>query len=219
LPKTDEPTTRTCIVTRQAAPTDELIRFVAAPDGSVVADLRHRLPGRGVWVTGDADHVRQAEQKRLFARGFGEPVKVEPDLAGRVGEALVASAMGALSLARKAGSVTAGFAKVEAALRAGEAICLIHAAEAAADGSAKLDALARGDRGAEKLPVIRCFTGEQLDLAFGRTNVIHAALLAGPASQHALARMKAFVRYLGGNGRGTAVDRRMPEVIETTAEP
>lgn len=206
-------------MTRQAAPTNDLIRFVVAPDGSVVADLRHRLPGRGVWVTADAAHVRQAEQKRLFARGFGEPVKVEPDLAARVGEALAAAAMGALSLARKAGSVTAGFAKVEAALRRGEVVCLIHAAEAAADGAAKLDAIARRDAGAEELPVIRCFTGEQLDLAFGRANVIHAALLAGPASQHALARMNAFVRYLGGNGRRTADDRRALEVSETTAEP
>jgi hypothetical protein len=170
-----------------------------------------------VWVTADAAHVRQAEQKRLFARGFGEPVKVEPDLAARVGEALAAAAMGALSLARKAGSVTAGFAKVEAALRRGEVVCVIHAAEAAADGAARLDAIAR--RGAGGPPVIRCFTGEQLDLAFGRANVIHAALLAGPASQHALARMNAFVRYLGGNGRRTADDRRALEVSETTAEP
>jgi predicted RNA-binding protein YlxR (DUF448 family) len=219
LAKKSEPTTRTCIVTRQAAPTDALIRFVLAPDGTVVADLRHRLPGRGVWVTADADHVRRAEEKRLFARGFGEPVRMEPDLAGRVGEALAAAAMGALSLARKAGTVTAGFAKVDAAIAGEPVIALIHAAEAAADGSAKLDSAMWRRFWPAKLPVIRCFTGEQLDLAFGRTNVIHAALLAGPASQNALSRINAFVRYISGDGSQTDTNRLMPDVAETSAGP
>jgi predicted RNA-binding protein YlxR (DUF448 family) len=219
LAKKTEPTTRTCIVTRQSAPTDDLIRFVLAPDGTVVADLRHRLPGRGVWVTADAAHVRRAEEKRLFARGFGEPVKVEPGLADRVGEALAAAAMGALSLARKAGSVTAGFAKVEAAIAGDAVIALIHAAEAAPDGVARLDSAMWRRFRPEKLPVIRCFTGEQLDLAFGRTNVIHAALLAGPASQNALARLNAFVRYASGDGDRTDTNRPLPDVAETSAGP
>ena len=55
MPPRNEPTTRTCIVTREALPAERLIQFVAAPDGAVVPDLRRRLPGRGVWVTADAD--------------------------------------------------------------------------------------------------------------------------------------------------------------------
>ena len=38
---------RTCIVTREVGPPDAMIRFVVGPDGVVVPDLRHRLPGRG----------------------------------------------------------------------------------------------------------------------------------------------------------------------------
>ena len=37
-------------MTRAAHPVEDLIRFVRAPDGTVVPDLRRRLPGRGVWV-------------------------------------------------------------------------------------------------------------------------------------------------------------------------
>ncbi|HET7717906.1 MAG TPA: DUF448 domain-containing protein [Bauldia sp.] len=103
MPPRNEPPTRTCIVTREALPAERLIRFVAAPDGTVVPDLRRRLPGRGVWVSADAEHIRTAERKRLFARGLGEEVKVEPGLADRVAALLKESALSALSLARKAG--------------------------------------------------------------------------------------------------------------------
>ncbi|RZJ77620.1 MAG: DUF448 domain-containing protein, partial [Brevundimonas sp.] len=38
------------LVTRQVMDESRLIRFVAAPDGSVAPDLGRRLPGRGMWV-------------------------------------------------------------------------------------------------------------------------------------------------------------------------
>ena len=152
------PTERTCVVTRQTLPVDALIRFVVAPEGTVVPDLRRRLPGRGVWVTADADHVAKAERKGLLARAFDGPARVEPGLAERVEKLLLAAAIGALSLARKAGGVVGGFAKVEAALSQGSAVGLIHAAEAAADGAAKLDSAARRRFGEGGLPIIRALT-------------------------------------------------------------
>jgi predicted RNA-binding protein YlxR (DUF448 family) len=196
LPRRDEHL-RTCIVTRETGPVDGLIRFVVAPDGAVVPDLRRRLPGRGVYVTATAANVVAAEKKKLLARAFEGPARVEPGLADRIDELLATGVMAALSMARKAGEVVSGYAKVESALREGKAIGLIHAAEAAADGSAKLDGLARHGNGGE-LPVIRSFTGAQLDLAFGGSNVIHAALLAGPASSNVLNRYHALLRYRGG---------------------
>ena len=78
---------------------------------------------------------------------------------------------------------------------------LIHAAEAGADGVAKLEAAARRRLGAAAvdLPVIRIFEGRELDLAIGRANVIHAALLAGPAGDNALNRVRALADFLGGD--------------------
>jgi predicted RNA-binding protein YlxR (DUF448 family) len=202
MPPRNEPATRTCIVTREALPTERLIRFVAAPDGAVVADLRSRLPGRGVWVTADATHVAAAEKKRLFARGLQADVTVEPGLADRVAALLREAALASLSLARKAGELVSGFAKVEAALRdAAPVAALFHATEAGGDGAAKLDGLARrhAERTGNPVPVIRIFGSWELDLAFGRTNVIHAALLAGPAGNNALNRVRALADYLGGD--------------------
>lgn len=201
MPPRNEPATRTCIVTREALPTERLVRFVAAPDGAVVADLRHKLPGRGVWVTADAHHVRQAERKRLFARGLKAEVHVEPGLAERVGDLYREAALSSLSMARKAGAIVTGFTKVDAALREKPIAALIHAVEAGADGVAKIDAAARryAERTGAPPPVVRIFESGELDLALGRANVIHAALLAGPAGNNALNRVRALVDYLDGD--------------------
>jgi predicted RNA-binding protein YlxR (DUF448 family) len=196
LPKKVEATERTCIVTRTALPVGELIRFVVAPGGELVPDLRRRLPGRGVWVTKSAEKVAEAERRKLFQKQFEGGVKVEAGLAGRVDALLVAAATGALAMARKAGTLVAGFGKVEDALARESVVALIHAAEAAPDGVARLNAAARRRAGSQPA-VIRYFAGEQLDLAFGRPNVIHAALLAGPASDYLLARVGDLAAYRG----------------------
>ncbi len=208
MPRKNEPSERTCIVTRQSGPADALIRFVVAPDGTLVPDLRHRLPGRGAWVTRSSAIVAEAERRHLFEKQFEGKVVVEPGLADRVDSLLLAAATGALAMARKAGALIAGFGKVESALASEPVVALIHASEAGEDGVAKLAAAARRRFGLAKLPVIRCFSGEDLDLAFGRTNVIHAALLAGLASDNVLARVGDLVGYRGGgdllDGDGTA---------------
>ncbi|HYI91818.1 MAG TPA: RNA-binding protein [Beijerinckiaceae bacterium] len=195
---------RTCIVTRRAAAPAELIRFVLAPDGEVVADLKGRLPGRGAWVTATADAVRQAVERRAFGRAFKAEVKAGPDLPARIDEALRQDLRQALSLANKAGAAVSGFTKVETAIREGEIAALLHAAEAAEDGRRKLAGALRkrfGDA-ISAIPVIAELTGEELDLALGRSHVIHAGLVAGAGSGGFLARWRKLCTY-----RGSAVDQ------------
>jgi predicted RNA-binding protein YlxR (DUF448 family) len=182
-------------------PNEKLIRFVLDPEGQVVPDLRHRLPGRGVWVTARAEMVALAEKKRLFSRGFKEEVKVEPGLAGRVERLLEDSALHAVSFARKAGEIVTGFAKVETAIARDAVVGIVQAKEAGEDGRAKIEAALKrrfGRSGA--VPILRMFPSEQLDLALGRSNVIHAALLAGRASENVLERVAALACFLGEDG-------------------
>ncbi|MBA5776091.1 RNA-binding protein [Stappia sp. F7233] len=196
MPRKNEPLERCCALTRDVRPVSELVRFVEAPDGGLVPDIKAKLPGRGVWVTATAVAVAQAERKRVFARSLKSAVRVEPGLAERVDGLLEQAALSALSLTRKAGQVVTGFAKVEAALRSGEAVGLVQASDGAEDGLGKLAALA-GARfaGSGGCPIVRLFTSAQLDLALGRSNVIHAALLAGPASAGFLERAVRLARY------------------------
>jgi len=202
---------RLCIATRQVKPVDDMIRFVVDPNGVVVADLKRRLPGRGVWVTGSRLVLADAVKRGAFKRGFRGDVQVPPDLVERVGERLAAAALDALSIAHKSGRVAIGFAKVEAAAGEDKAVALIHAAEAAADGIRKIaQALANADREIRaEIPQIRAFTSAQLDLALGRSNVVHAALLAGPASDGFLARWRNLERFRDNpEGGDTAMGRR-----------
>jgi len=193
--KRSEAPERRCIVTRATAPTDAMIRFVLGPDGAVVPDLRARLPGRGAWVTATRASVAAAAKRGAFARSFRTDARPPADLADAVEAALLARALETLSLANKAGQVVTGFAKVEAAVRAGEAIGLVHASDAGSDGVRRLEALARGlDL---RHAAIDVFTGEQLDLALGRANMVHAALKAGDLSELAIGRSRALERYRG----------------------
>jgi predicted RNA-binding protein YlxR (DUF448 family) len=203
-PRTDKSATmRMCAVTRQVRPIDELIRFVVSPSGEVVADLKRKLPGRGLWVSASHRAVAEAARRNQFSKGFKRDLRVTSTLAADTETLLVRSAIDALAMAAKAGQVVSGFSKVEGALEHRQAPtqirALIHASDGAADGIRKLDALVRQNAGindeSREFSIVTALTSEQLDLALGRSNVIHAALLAGPASKTFLLRSQILVRY------------------------
>jgi uncharacterized protein len=198
---------RSCIVTRAVLAPDELIRFVLSPQNLVVPDVRRALPGRGVWVTASRARIDEACRRKAFGRAFKREVTTPVDLAEQVGSLIRKDALQALSLANKAGALTAGFEKTRAALEDGEALALIEASDGSADGRRKLiAALRRNERSAdgESLPaesatlepaIIDCFASSELDLALGRPHVIHAALLRAPAGGFALRRCLRLHRF------------------------
>jgi predicted RNA-binding protein YlxR (DUF448 family) len=216
-PRTDRSATvRMCAVTRQVRPIDELIRFVVSPQSEVLADLKRKLPGRGLWVTASRQTVAEAVKRHQFSKGFKREVRVAPTLAADTEALLVRGVIDALAMAAKASQVVAGFSKVEGALEGAfkgpsaqaSVHALIHASDGAADGIRKLDAIVRQNTGnleeSSPFPVVTALTSEQLDLALGRSNVIHAALLAGPASKTFLSRSQILVRYRMADDDGTA---------------
>ena len=191
---------RFCAATGIVRPVTDMIRFVVSPDGLAVADLRRRLPGRGIWITATREALRTAVARKVFGRGFKRDVKVAPDMIEATERLMEQGALAALAIAHKAGKVAIGFAKAESALNRVRIVALIHAAEAAADGARKLDAALRRrlDLDAGKIAVIDTFTSAQLDLALGRSNVVHAALLAGRESDTFMARAGLLDRFRTG---------------------
>jgi uncharacterized protein len=195
---------RTCILHRQVASPERLMRFVVGPDGAVVPDLKARLPGRGAWLTPSRAALAEAMRRKLFARAFRREVTVAAGLPELIDRLLESQALEALSLANKAGAVIAGFAKVEAAIENADVAGLVHANDASEDGVRKLAQLARrvsGDANAD-LPRIVMFSSAQLDLALGRMNVVHAALLAVGPSTNFLARCTALEVFRIGDLTG-----------------
>jgi predicted RNA-binding protein YlxR (DUF448 family) len=203
---------RTCIVTKTKAGPNAMIRFVVGPGGEVVADLRHKLPGRGLWLTARADVVAEAVRRNAFGRGFKAEVKVSATLPADIEALLIENCLQALSMARKAGQAVAGFFKVEAAINAGGVIGLVHASDGGADGSRKLSQALRRKFGEESRPEIKLFTSLQLSLALGGTNVIHAALTEGAASEAFLSHCRKLERY-----RSTCSTSSEAGALEATA--
>ncbi|MGE0611780.1 MAG: RNA-binding protein [Hyphomicrobiales bacterium] len=195
-------THRLCAFTRERRPVGDLLRFVAGADGSVVPDLKGRLPGRGVWITCARDTVAEAARKNVFARSLKQPVRPGPDLAGLVERLLAEDAVARLALANKAGDIAFGFTGVETAVSRGRAVALLHAAEAAEDGRRKLDGRFRACGGAE---ILSSLNSAQLGLALGRTNVLHAAVTGGGAGTRLLGALRKLERFRAGSAAFAAV--------------
>lgn len=207
---------RTCIVTRAKGPPERFIRFVQGPDGQVVPDLRCKLPGRGAWVTAERPRVLEAVKRRSFKRAFKSEVEVPPTLADMIDGLLERDALQALSLANKAGLVVAGATKVEGSIGPKVPAALISASDGSADGVRKMEAAIRrlmGDE-ADSIARIRDFRSDQLDLALGRTNVIHAAVAGGTAAEGFVTRARRLARYRGAPKAEAAVPQ---PTIETTS--
>jgi len=190
---------RTCAVTGRKGPPDLMIHFCRSPSGEVVPDLRRKLPGRGVWVLARRATVAEAAKRQVFSRGFKAKTVAPDDLAGLVERLLEAEALQSLSIANKAGLVVFGAAKVEAAIGAGRVSALVHARDASEGGVDKLQRLAKKRFGSANLAEIKLFSSRQLDLALGRSNVIHAALGVGQASAAFLKRARRLEAYLAAD--------------------
>lgn len=179
------------------------MRFVVGPDDALVPDIDARAEGRGVWLTLGANAVTEAQRRQAFAKSLKMAVIVPPDLADLTRQRLEQRLTGALGMARKAGQIVTGAAKVRNALAKGEAIALFTATDAAADGRSRFanvvkainHATREAGEGGPGLPHLEVLEAGQMGLALGMENVVHAALTNGAAAQSALVRAQRLARY------------------------
>ena len=120
-----------------------------------------------------------------------------PDLVAKL---LTKRVTDSLSLANKAGLVTAGYAKVDALVETGEAVALLHAADAAEGDYEKLRRKFMAVRQAKgrNAPLVTSLSTEQMSLAMGRSNVVHAALTSGVLADRFMSEAERLVRYQSG---------------------
>src|SRR5262249_16994558 len=108
---------RRCIVTGDVLSEAELIRFVVAPDNTVVPDIAASLPGRGHWMRADRAVLERAVARNSFAKSAKASVEVSADLCARTERCLAKRMMADLGLARRAGQLVFGFDNVARALQ------------------------------------------------------------------------------------------------------
>lgn len=164
-----------------------LIRFVVAPDGALTPDLAEKLPGRGLWVASDRPSLEIAIKRNIFSKAAKRQVKATPDLIPLVHTLLRRRCLDLLGLARREGGLINGFEKVLSSIKSGKTAWLIEACDGSEDGRKRLLAAVRAVPHSPK--VCGAFSNDELSLAAGQENTIHAALLSGRRVQRWSAEM------------------------------
>ena len=110
---------RTCIACRQAKTQDQLVRYVVAPDGVLLVDYRHRLPGRGAYTCIDSQCLQVAVERKQFQRSFrGNCSELSLEsLQDGLQQALLQRVINLVGMARKSRQVVSGSNAVMMALR------------------------------------------------------------------------------------------------------
>lgn len=188
------------------------MRFVLSPDGTVVPDLRRRLPGRGVWVTARYEDVAKAVQKRAFARGFKAQAGVPDTLADDVAALMRKAALERLSLANKAGHVTSGFEKVASEVAADRVAGFVFAVDGAADSRRRLRALANSAANRHnRVWWIDVFSSAELERSLGRERVVNVALSPGRPSELFFSDARRLAAYFNGSADGAGLPDEQPD--------
>lgn len=194
---------RTCILSRVEAPRAGLIRLALSPEGEVLPDVRAKAPGRGAWIgVNRAELAASVEKLRgALARAFKTgDIRIPDDLGERIAAQLQRAALDRLGIEAKAGNVVIGGERIETAARSGKLHLLLHACDAGADGSRKLDQAWRvgsdregsGETGFT-LPVPRTI----LSLALGRENVVHVGLTDARAAARVSEALDRWLNFIG----------------------
>lgn len=167
---------RRCLVNRTQGRREEMLRFVAAPDGTLVFDPGATLPGRGLWLSADGDVIELAVKRGAFPRAARAPLKVPQDLRGQVETALTRRLADYLGLARRSGAAISGFEKAREWLQAGKGGVIVQAA----DGSAEERARFAGGR---TIPRVAVLSAAALGRIFGREHTVHVVVAPGRLAQ------------------------------------
>ena len=59
---------RTCVITKERLPKQELIRVVRTPEKDIVIDLVGKTNGRGAYIKKDVEVLKKAKKSGILAR-------------------------------------------------------------------------------------------------------------------------------------------------------
>lgn len=101
---------RTCLGCRQVQAQEGLVRYVLSPDGELLVDYRHRLPGRGAYTCISSACIREALRRRQFDRAFRRELPAVDDgaLLQTLQKQILQRVLNLLGMARKASQTISG---------------------------------------------------------------------------------------------------------------
>ena len=199
---------RKCVLSGEHGERDGLIRLALGPDGTVAPDIRAKAGGRGAWIAVDRvaleTAIAKGKLKGALARAFKTASFLIPDdLPAQIERALERSVLDRLGLEARAGNLLTGSEKIVDAARKGTVAMLLHARDAAADGTRKLDQAWRVGldmEGTDTRGLVIPASRAILSMALGRENVVHIALIAPAAAARVSDALGRWRGFIGRNG-------------------
>ncbi len=184
---------RSCLGCRAVKDKKELLRFVLAPDRTLVPDPQGKLPGRGAYTCWQRECLRAAVAKKQFARSFRGEVRSEgPDaLIARVVQLLEERIGSYLALANKAGKVVSGSDMVAEAFKRRTPGVLFVAADISADSRERFVFLAQR----AGTPMVEIFTKERLGGLLGKEMRGVAAIEQGGFSTSIMTELEKYRNF------------------------
>jgi len=175
---------RKCILTKELCYKSDLIRFVVGPNKFVVPDVAGRLPGRGLWLKAKKDIVTAACDKGIFTNVLKDKVSVPIDMADLIEGLLRKRCHELMGMARRAGQMVGGYAKVGLFLSSKDAGIIIVASDS------------RRSRSKEKTNIppdakfVFCFSSSELGRIFDRDKIVYAVISSGSFTTNLLLEIK-----------------------------
>ena len=196
---------RRCIITGERGPKSGLIRLALSPDGEVAPDIRARAPGRGAWIGVERaaldTAISKGKLKGSLARAFkGAPLNVPEDLSDKIEASFERAVLDRLGLEARAGMLATGSDRIAEAARRGQVHLLLHASDAAEDGSRKLDQAWRVGREAEGsglAGLTLSLDRNRLSAALGRVNTVHIAITDKKAAERVTRDLDRWHHFVG----------------------
>ncbi len=202
---------RRCILSGAHGERDDFIRLVADADGGVWPDLGARLPGRGAWIAPDRAALEKAiakgRLKGALSHFLRRQVTPADDLPARIESALEQRALNRLGLEHRAGHLIFGSDKLAEWIASGRVALLLHAADAATDGTLRLDQLWRVHGGRPDCRIMLLAGRDALSRALGRENIVHSGVRNGKAAARIARELRRWAAYSSGNCNPTDDDR------------
>lgn len=127
---------RTCLGCRKALEKEALVRYVAAADGMVLVDYRHKLPGRGAYTCVKGSCIEEAVRRKQFSRALrGENLRPQAEvLKEDLKRQLADKVHNLLGMARKSAELVEGSSQVLSALEKNGGIAAIIVAQDISEG-------------------------------------------------------------------------------------
>lgn len=164
---------RRCIATGETLHKDDLIRFALSPDHIITPDLSQKLPGRGLWVKSDKDALEYAIKHNKFSSAARAKAIVPENLIDTILSQVKERLLSQLAFANRSGELFAGVENALQTLREGQAGLYATASAPQSDARKRIC-----DKNPD-LPVIDCFTNQELGRVIGKENITHIVVKKG----------------------------------------